>query len=585
MFNIRRRLLALACTAGIFGGVALSPAINVLAAEEAEPNDSEKSATKISVDEDVKGNLKDNNDTDWYQFTVDKDGIFNVSFSHEYVDSGNVYWQMKIYDSDMVPMHDGWKEYHGNYREVSDSQNWGIAAGTYYIEVRHDYWFSDVSYTLKVNYKESDAWEHESNDAMNSAQKISVNKDITGALNKSGDKDWYQFTLSDAGVVSYSFKHDYIDSSNKYWRACLYDEDGVELKVVSEYEGNNRATDTSWRVGLPAGTYYFGVDTSYWWSAYADYTFNIVFDKAPDWETEDNSTMDLADEMKLNETINGSRPKNDDVDYYKIVIPSNVKAEILFGHKRIDQDRKYWRITLLDKSGDKVAQYESLGTTNGVITLGNEELSAGTYYVKVDTSYWTCYYDYSLAIMADTSIPDGLNKADDGNWYYYKNGEVATDMNGFVDWDGSKFFLVKGMVDKNAKGLVQDIKNTADWYYCADGQAQTQYTGLAQYDGEWFYVEKGKLNTELAAYVKYDGGLFFVGAGRIMTEVNGLAKDPNGSDWYYLANGQAQTQYTGLAQYNGGWFYVTAGRFAQEYTGEVGYNGASFRVVKGEVVQ
>ncbi len=176
-----------------------------------------------------------------------------------------------------------------------------------------------------------------------------------------------------------------------------------------------------------------------------------------------------------------------------------------------------------------------------------------------------------------------LKQGADGAYYAYRNGEVADDLNGFVDWDGSRFFLVKGKVDTKANGLVQDLIDPADWYYCSLGQVQTQYTGLAEYDGEWFYVDKGRLDTQMAAYVSYDGGLFFVGAGRIMTEVNGLAKDPNGSDWYYLANGQAQIQYTGLAQYDGKWFYVKAGMFAQNYTGIVDYNGASFRVENGMV--
>ena len=178
---------------------------------------------------------------------------------------------------------------------------------------------------------------------------------------------------------------------------------------------------------------------------------------------------------------------------------------------------------------------------------------------------------------------EGLRQGPDGEYYYYRNDVVATDINGFVEHDGYLFFLVKGKVDKDADGLVQDIVYTDDWYFCADGQAQNQYTGLAEYDGAWFYVRKGKLDTKMAGFVEYDGALFFVGAGRIMKEVSGLAQDPNGSDWYYLANGQAQTQYTGLAEYDGEWFYVKDGKLASDYTGRVSYDGASFYVKNGMV--
>ena len=176
-----------------------------------------------------------------------------------------------------------------------------------------------------------------------------------------------------------------------------------------------------------------------------------------------------------------------------------------------------------------------------------------------------------------------MKQGSDGDFYYYEGDSVAEDINGFVDYDSSRFFMVKGKVDKNANGLVQDPVYPEDWYFCANGQVQTQYTGLADYDGAWFYVKRGKLDTTLAAYVEYDGGLFLVGAGRIMKEVNGLAQDPKGSDWYYCANGQAQTQYTGLAEYDGEWFYVVKGKLAADHSGWVRYNGSRFYVENGMV--
>jgi hypothetical protein len=76
------------------------------------------------------------------------------------------------------------------------------------------------------------------------------------------------------------------------------------------------------------------------------------------------------------------------VDYYKIVIPSNAKAAIRFGHKRIDDDNKLWRVTLLENSGEEVGKYESKGTSNGVITLGEEELAALQSRASRDTSLY-----------------------------------------------------------------------------------------------------------------------------------------------------------------------------------------------------
>ena len=166
---------------------------------------------------------------------------------------------------------------------------------------------------------------------------------------------------------------------------------------------------------------------------------------------------------------------------------------------------------------------------------------------------------------------------------YVKNGKRNETYSGYVEYNGGVFYVAGGTLADYLNGLVQDPNYPRDWYYLANGQKQSQYTGLAYYDGEWFYVTDGWLNTEYTAYTSYDGGLFYVGAGRIMKEINGLAKDPDGSDWYYLANGQAQTQYTGLAFYDGAWFYVVEGKLAEDYSGTVSYDGSEFNVVNGMV--
>ena len=225
-------------------------------------------------------------------------------------------------------------------------------------------------------------------------------------------------------------------------------------------------------------------------------------------------------------------------------------------------------------SDNQVANVSEAGK---VIAIG-----AGTAEITVATEANGLSATCEVTVIQMTG--EEFRQDEQGIFCYYVDGIFQKDTSGFVDWDGSKFFLVNGKVDSSANGLVNDINHLEDWYYCAVGQVQTQYTGLAQYDGKWFYINKGKLDTTLADYVEYDGGLFFVGAGRIMTEVNGLAKDPDGSDWYYLANGQAQIQYTGLAQYDGEWFYVVKGKLAENYTGPVNYDGSIFDVKNGMVI-
>ena len=173
-------------------------------------------------------------------------------------------------------------------------------------------------------------------------------------------------------------------------------------------------------------------------------------------------------------------------------------------------------------------------------------------------------------------------------WVYAENSKLNTKFSGYVDYEGSKFYVEKGYVKTDLNGVMIDPNSEPDWvwYFNANGQVQMKHVGLAEYDGEWFYIENGKVATEMNAFVEYDGGLFAVGAGRIIREYNGLMQDPQDPEhgaWYYFANGQAQTEYTGLVQYDDGWFYVINGKLAEDYTGTVEYDGSEFNVVNGMV--
>ena len=187
----------------------------------------------------------------------------------------------------------------------------------------------------------------------------------------------------------------------------------------------------------------------------------------------------------------------------------------------------------------------------------------------------------------DTSTPY-LVKDGNGIFNCYVNGERDYTYKGYVNYEGSKFYVENGSILLSLNGVMIDPNSAPNyvWYFCSNGQVQTQHVGLALYDGEWFYIENGKVAVNMNAFVKYDGGLFAVAAGRIVREYSGLMQDPQNQqtgDWYYFAEGQAQTQYTGLAQYDGQWFYIRSGKLATDITGAVMYDGASFWVEKGMV--
>ena len=44
-------------------------------------------------------------------------------------------------------------------------------------------------------------------------------------------------------------------------------------------------------------------------------------------------------------------------------------------------------------------------------------------------------------------IPDGLAPAEDGNWYYYKDGQIATEISGLAANEYGWFKVTNGKVD------------------------------------------------------------------------------------------------------------------------------------------
>lgn len=185
---------------------------------------------------------------------------------------------------------------------------------------------------------------------------------------------------------------------------------------------------------------------------------------------------------------------------------------------------------------------------------------------------------------AEHFVGDKLDNADrtsglkevDGEWIYVENDKPVTDKTGIVEFEGGKFLVVNGKVEKVTK--LYEVTE-GQFILLIDGKVSS-YTGLVEYDGAWFYLENGKVATNVCGLKAYDGAEFVVANGQVLTGLNGLWQDHNSTEWYYIAAGK-KTTYTGLAQYDGAWFYVTNGKLDTTFSGEVEYDGATFTVVNG----
>ena len=87
---------------------------------------------------------------------------------------------------------------------------------------------------------------------------------------------------------------------------------------------------------------------------------------------------------------------------------------------------------------------------------------------------------------------DGLanEKASDGNWYYYVNGEIATNVT---------------TVAKNVNG----------WWYVKNGKVDFKANTVAKNENGWWYIRGGKVNFNYNGYVKADGIRYMVKNGKV----------------------------------------------------------------------
>lgn len=176
----------------------------------------------------------------------------------------------------------------------------------------------------------------------------------------------------------------------------------------------------------------------------------------------------------------------------------------------------------------------------------------------------------------DNQMEDGLHQDEDGTWYYYLDGEIATEYTGLVEYYGSWYYVENGILNWNYTGLTYYY---GTWYYVEGGVLNWGYTGLTEYYGSWYYVENGVLNWGYTGLTCYYGTWYYVEGGVLNWGYTGLTCYYD--TWYYVEGGVLNWGYTGLTCYYDTWYYVEGGILNWNYTGLTCYYGSWYYVENG----
>lgn len=374
---------------------------------EKEPNDDISMANDIEPNVKYSGNLKDEEDVDYYKIQLEKKGKIVLNFKHPKIDSDYGLWNISLQGTDEAEKIN--MNVTGEEADII-SNTIRVAPGTYYIRIsQYSSEYSSEKYTFLVDYEEEgEYYETEPNDDLASqAMKIKANKTYVGNISDSEDADYYKFILKEKRKVCLKFTHAKLSEDDTLWQVDLLgDEEG---RLTDIYSTGQTAKLYSDYVRIPAGTYYIRIAPygSQW--SDIDYRISVITNKEKGrTENEDNDDYGSATRISLGTAVKGNIQSEDDVDFYKIVLKKRTNIKITFSHEPVDSDYTFWTVRLYseDSSGSISDNEENEaiyinGDSAKNVSSNWRSLPAGTYYVKIEgygSEYWND--DYKLKVSS-----------------------------------------------------------------------------------------------------------------------------------------------------------------------------------------
>ena len=199
---------------------------------------------------------------------------------------------------------------------------------------------------------------------------------------------------------------------------------------------------------------------------------------------------------------------------------------------------------------------------------------------------------------------DGLanEKASDGNWYYYVNGKVATNVTTVAKNVNGWYYVKNGKVDFSANTVAKNengwwiirggkvdfsantvAKNENGWWKITNGKVDFGYTGIAKNENGWWRIVNGKVDFNCNSVEKNENGWWYIRGGKVDFSYTGVAKNANG--WWRIENGKVNFNFTGIASNQNGSWYLQNGKVNFNYNGKVKYNHKTYTIRGGKVVK
>lgn len=245
----------------------------------------------------------------------------------------------------------------------------------------------------------ANAQESEPNDLYTQANTLALNGISYGAINVSGDIDWWKVTTTGDGKLNVIITI----SNGKYMYWQVYDNNGTTL-LASE---NTNTTKTLSPDGLAAGTYYIKC-YSYYAGELPAYTISNTLNMPTESnDTEPNNIKSQAKVLPLNGSKTGHvnyyyNSQRDAEDWYKVTTNADGRLRL-----RIKSgNNNYIWAYLFDNNGITLLSSDNTNATTKDINA--DGLAAGTYYIRINSYYDYLNNNYSGTNFEPYTIEDSL---------------------------------------------------------------------------------------------------------------------------------------------------------------------------------
>ena len=197
---------------------------------------------------------------------------------------------------------------------------------------------------------------------------------------------------------------------------------------------------------------------------------------------------------------------------------------------------------------------------------------------------------------------DGLSdeKDADGNWYYYKDNKIATNVTTVAKNKNGWWYIRGGKVDFNYTGIAKNAngwgrivngkvdfscnsveKNENGWWYIRGGKVDFNYTGIAKNANGWWRIVNGKVDFNCNSVEKNENGWWYIRGGKVDFSYTGVAKNANG--WWRIVNGKVDFNCNSVEKNENGWWYIRGGKVDFSYTGVAKNANGWWRIENGKV--